>query len=230
MFRDRLKRRMKKMLGRDQAQPQPDAPRPPARKPSPPPEATAPPSPPPAPKPSSEPSAPEPEPVATEPPAPEPAEVPSFAALAALAASGDLGEARHADTSGTDREAYEQRLKAHGKEVQLAGEGLNTAEDGVQFVGPVDNESSRAAAAGLVLTIDQEECISCGTCVESTDAVFFLGEDDKTGDEVKAEVLAQSGPMDLIQDAIDACPVTCIDWLGSDELEQHHSAGGHQPE
>jgi ferredoxin len=157
---------------------------------------------------------------------PEPSSPPSFAALAALAASGDLGQARHADQSGTDRAAYEERLRAHGKDIVLAGDGLNTAEDGVQFLGPVDNESSRAAAAGLVLTIDQEECISCGTCVEQTEAVFFLGEDDKSGDEVKAEVLAQEGPMDLIQDAIDACPVTCIDWLGDDEIEEHHSAGG----
>ncbi|MCP4807693.1 MAG: ferredoxin [Proteobacteria bacterium] len=93
-------------------------------------------------------------------------------------------------------------------------------------MGPVDNESSRAAASGEVLAIDQEECISCGTCVEQTEDVFFLGEDDKQGEEIKAEVLKQEGPMDLIQDAIDACPVTCIHWLDGQELEEHHSHGG----
>ncbi|MED5371527.1 MAG: ferredoxin [Myxococcota bacterium] len=151
----------------------------------------------------------------------------SFAALAALAASGQLGEARHADQSGTDLEAYAERMRVNGRDdVELAGVGLNTADDGVQFVGPVDNESSRAKAAGQVLSIDQEECISCGTCVEQTEDVFFLGEDDKQGEEVKAEVLKQEGPMDLIQDAIDACPVTCIAWMDEGELCEIHSAGG----
>lgn len=153
--------------------------------------------------------------------------VSSFANLAAMAASGQLGEARHADQSGTDLDAYRERMRVNGREdVELAGIGLNTAEDGTQFVGPVNNESSRAKAEGLVLSIDQHECISCGTCVEQTEDVFYLGEDDKSGEEVKAEVLKQEGPMDLIQDAIDACPVTCIEWMDQDELGDVHSAGG----
>ncbi|MCB9760462.1 MAG: ferredoxin [Alphaproteobacteria bacterium] len=97
---------------------------------------------------------------------------------------------------------------------------MNTADDGAAFWGPVDNESSRAKAAGQVLTIDQWECISCGTCVEQTADVFELP------DEAKAEVLKQDGAMDLIQDAIDACPVTCIQWIGSAEVEEFHSHGG----
>ena len=175
-----------------------------------------------------------PEPVQAAEPAPAPAApapaakpVSSFANLAAMAASGQLGEARHADQSGTDLDAYRERMLANGREdVELAGIGLNTAEDGAQFVGPVDNESSRAKAEGLVLSIDQHECISCGTCVEQTEDVFYLGEDDKSGEEVKAEVLKQEGPMDLIQDAIDACPVTCIEWMDQAELGDVHSAGG----
>ncbi|MFT5586879.1 MAG: ferredoxin [Cognaticolwellia sp.] len=160
-------------------------------------------------------------------PAPAAKHVSSFANLAAMAASGQLGEARHADQSGTDLDAYRERMRVNGREdIKLAGIGLNTAEDGTQFVGPVNNESSRAKAVGLVLSIDQHECISCGTCVEQTEDVFFLGEDDKSGDEVKAEVLKQEGPMDLIQDAIDACPVTCIHWLDGEELTDIHSAGG----
>lgn len=174
------------------------------------------------------------EPVVAAKPAPPPAApapaakpVSSFANLAAMAASGQLGEARHADQSGTDLDAYRERMRVNGREdIELAGIGLNTAEDGTQFVGPVNNESSRAKAVGLVLSIDQHECISCGTCVEQTEDVFFLGEDDKSGDEVKAEVLKQEGPMDLIQDAIDACPVTCIHWLDGEELTDIHSAGG----
>ncbi len=166
---------------------------------------------------------------ASPPAAPTPAAKPvsSFANLAAMAASGQLGEARHADQSGTDLDAYRERMRVNGREdIELSGIGLNTAEDGTQFVGPVNNESSRAKAVGLILSIDQHECISCGTCVEQTEDVFYLGEDDKSGEEVKAEVLKQEGPMDLIQDAIDACPVTCIHWLDGEELTDIHSAGG----
>ena len=47
-----------------------------------------------------------------------------------------------------------------------------------------DNESSQAFADGRVLTIDQDECISCGTCVENSEPNFFLpseGPDLRTG-------------------------------------------------
>jgi ferredoxin len=115
----------------------------------------------------------------------------------------------HADTGSTDLEAYRARARAAGRDpVLLAGtEGLNVAADGGAYVGPLDNESSRALAAGRVLTVDPWECISCGTCVEHTDAVFALPPDGK------ATPLRQDGPMDLVQDAIDACPVTCIAWV-----------------
>lgn len=83
---------------------------------------------------------------------------------------------------------------------------IRIAADGVAYWGPVDNASSRARAAGKKLIIDQPECISCGTCVEQTDTVFVLPDDSK------AVAKVQEGPMDAIQDAIDACPVTCIHW------------------
>lgn len=234
MFRRRLKDGVKrlgrKVTGRGTPEPavKPAAPRAAAPAPAPPKPAAAKPVAP-APPPTAKPPAAKPTPpapvAAATPAAPAPKK-PSFAQLAALAAQGELDEARHADQSGTDLDAYRERMRANGRDVELAGVGLNTADDGVQFIGPVDNESSRAKAAGEVLSIDQDECISCGTCVEQTADVFFLEEDDKSGDEVKAEVLKQEGPMDLIQDAIDACPVTCIHWLDRDELDERHSAGG----
>ena len=99
--------------------------------------------------------------------------------------------------------------------------GINYAADGVAFWGLLNNESSRARAAGMKLIIDQWECISCGTCVEQTDEVFVLP------DDAKAVPLKQEGPMDLIQDAIDACPVTCIHWAESeDAFEQLNDAEG----
>ncbi|MCK6513516.1 ferredoxin [Myxococcota bacterium] len=158
--------------------------------------------------------------VKVEAPKAEPAPTSSFAALASMAAAGGLKETRHADDSSTDLEGYRERMRANGRDVTLATVGINYTADGVPFIGPVDNESSRAKAVGKVLTIDQWECISCGTCVEQTADVFTLP------GEAKAEVLKQEGPMDLIQDAIDACPVTCISWIEREQLAEQHSAGG----
>jgi ferredoxin len=143
-----------------------------------------------------------------------------FAQLAAQAAAGKLEAAQFADDAGTDRKAYVARMKANGRSVDLAGEGMNHSAEGVRFWGPVDNESSRSKASGKVLNIDQLECITCGTCEENTKVVFNVPEEDP------ACVLKQDGPMDLIQDAIDACPVTCISWFHPKELDEQHSHGG----
>ncbi len=147
----------------------------------------------------------------------------SVAALAAAAAAGKVAQkVLHADTGSTDLDAYVARAKANGRDLSSisGGIGLNTAEDGAVYWGPVDNDSSRAKAAGKVLTIDQFECISCGTCVEQTDKVYYLPDDGK------ATPIAQDGPMDLIQDAIDACPVTCIAWVPPEEAEEKGLATG----
>jgi len=54
----------------------------------------------------------------------------------------------------------------------------------------------------------EEECIGCGTCAELCPTVFSLNED-----EGKAEVIKPlGGPEELIQEAIDSCPVECIHW------------------
>lgn len=89
-----------------------------------------------------------------------------------------------------------------------------------------DNESSQAFGDGQVLTIDQDECISCGTCVENSEPNFFLPSEGADGDEAKAQVVAQQGNFEHIQDAIDACPVMCIDWLSEGDIGPNHSAGG----
>lgn len=128
----------------------------------------------------------------------------------------------HADTGSTDIDAYIARAKANGRDpAQIkGGEGLNVAEDGEAYAGPLDNESSRAKAAAKLLVIDQFECISCGTCVEQTEKVFYLPADGK------ATPIAQEGPMDLIQDAIEACPVTCIHWVTPDEAVERGLTSG----
>ena len=98
---------------------------------------------------------------------------------------------------------------------------INQAEDGEEYWGTIDNESSRAKALGHQLVIDQWECITCGTCVENTDAVFVLPDDSR------AATISQEGDMELIQDAIDACPVTCIHWTEDpSEYEQINDSEG----
>jgi ferredoxin len=56
--------------------------------------------------------------------------------------------------------------------------------------------------------IDEEECIGCGTCEEICDEVFRLNEETDKAEVIKPE----GGPEDLIQEAIDSCPVECIHW------------------
>ncbi len=94
-----------------------------------------------------------------------------------------------------------------------------------EVVAEVVNESSESSDAGQVLTIDQDECISCGTCVENSDPNFFLPSEGPGGEEAKAEVIAQEGHWGHVQDAIDACPVMCIGWLDADEVGPNHSGG-----
>ncbi len=163
------------------------------------------------------------EPVEAAPPVVAPPAAPSMASLISAAASGKVASrVLHADMGSTDVASYLARAKANGRSIEsvTGGEGVNVAEDGEVYWGPVDNDSSRAKAVGKVLTIDQFECISCGTCVEQTDKVYYLPDDGK------ATPIAQDGPMDLIQDAIDACPVTCIAWTPPAEAEERGLATG----
>ena len=61
---------------------------------------------------------------------------------------------------------------------------------------------------GRRVLIDEEECIGCGSCEEICPEVFVLNEDTE-----KAEVISpEGGPEDLIEEAIEACPVECIQW------------------
>ena len=56
--------------------------------------------------------------------------------------------------------------------------------------------------------IDEEECIGCGSCEEICSEVFKLNEDAEKAEVIKPE----GGPEDLIEEAIDTCPVSCIYW------------------
>ena len=56
--------------------------------------------------------------------------------------------------------------------------------------------------------IDEDECISCGSCEEVCPEVFKLNDDTDKAEVIKAE----GGPEDLIEEAIGICPVECIYW------------------
>lgn len=56
--------------------------------------------------------------------------------------------------------------------------------------------------------VDEEECIGCGSCEAICPEVFQL--DSGSG---KAKVIkSPDGLEELIEEAIEACPVTCISW------------------
>ena len=54
--------------------------------------------------------------------------------------------------------------------------------------------------------IDEEECIGCGTCEELCPEVFRLDADT----EKAMVIMTKGGSQDLIQEAIDSCPASCI--------------------
>jgi len=58
----------------------------------------------------------------------------------------------------------------------------------------------------MTVFIDEEECIGCGTCEEICPEVFRLNTETE-----KAEVIMpEGGPEDLIEEAIESCPASCI--------------------
>jgi ferredoxin len=56
--------------------------------------------------------------------------------------------------------------------------------------------------------IDEDTCIGCGTCEEICPEVFQLNEEIDKSEVIKPE----GGPEDLIQEAIESCPVEAIRW------------------
>lgn len=58
------------------------------------------------------------------------------------------------------------------------------------------------------VVIDADECVACGTCVEICPDVFKM--DD--GDDAAEVIMETGGPEEQIQEAIDSCPVQCIQW------------------
>ena len=58
----------------------------------------------------------------------------------------------------------------------------------------------------MAVFIKEDEYIGCGTCEELCPKVFRLNTDTE-----KAEVIMpEGGPQELIEEAIDNCPASCI--------------------
>jgi ferredoxin len=56
--------------------------------------------------------------------------------------------------------------------------------------------------------IDEDECISCGTCAELCPGCFKY--EEGLG---PAEVISFDCPEAEVQEAVDSCPAQCIHWL-----------------
>jgi ferredoxin len=56
--------------------------------------------------------------------------------------------------------------------------------------------------------IDEEECIGCGNCEELCPEIFKLHKDREKSEVIKPE----GGSQACIEEAMEACPVSCIYW------------------
>nr|CAB3464639.1 unnamed protein product [Digitaria exilis] len=61
--------------------------------------------------------------------------------------------------------------------------------------------------------VDEFTCIGCKNCANICPKVFQIEEDFG-----RSRVYSQSGSTELIQDAIDSCPVDCIHWTSAAQL------------
>ena len=61
---------------------------------------------------------------------------------------------------------------------------------------------------GRKVWIDEEECIGCGSCRDICPEVFQMNEATEKSEVIKPE----DGPIDLIEEAMGECPMSCIFW------------------
>ena len=60
----------------------------------------------------------------------------------------------------------------------------------------------------MKVIIEEEVCIGCGTCSELCPDIFQMNEEKE-----KAEVInPEGGSVSCIEEAMVACPVSCIHW------------------
>ncbi|MEM7063815.1 MAG: ferredoxin [Cyanobacteria bacterium P01_B01_bin.77] len=97
------------------------------------------------------------------------------------------------------------------------------------FLRDVDNCTGLEPELGGVFRqkgvyVDEITCIGCTHCVHVARNTFYL--EPHHG---RARVIRQDGdPEELIQEAIDTCPVDCIHWLDYTELKNQEEERRHQ--
>ena len=57
-------------------------------------------------------------------------------------------------------------------------------------------------------SVDEDLCTGCGLCEDTCPEVFEM----EDGADTAVVIKENGGPEDLIQEAIDTCPVQCISW------------------
>ena len=72
--------------------------------------------------------------------------------------------------------------------------------------------------------VDECTCIGCKNCVHVATNTFYI-----EADYGRARVFNQNGDnKDIVQEAIDTCPVNCIHWLDYTELKQKEAERKYQ--
>jgi len=77
-----------------------------------------------------------------------------------------------------------------------------------------DGKTPKRIRDGKFVFIDEESCIGCTQCAQIAPSTFKMIED--TG---RARTYSQSNSLD-VENAVMACPVTCMHWLSFDELKE----------
>ncbi len=72
--------------------------------------------------------------------------------------------------------------------------------------------------------VDEVTCIGCRNCAHVASNTFYV-----EANYGRARVFNQNGDNEeLVQEAIDTCPVNCIDWLDYSELKEKEADRKHQ--
>lgn len=61
----------------------------------------------------------------------------------------------------------------------------------------------------MKVKVDQEECVSCGACLDISPAVFHWNENDKA-DVIMGDEDVPSNTEGAVQEAIESCPTEAI--------------------
>jgi ferredoxin len=60
----------------------------------------------------------------------------------------------------------------------------------------------------MEVSVNFDDCIGCGVCMQVCPGVFGL--DEESGKAVLLDGGSGSGKIDLIKEAVDSCPIGCI--------------------